>query len=60
MCCCNPLREDLLGGYAGDPAGILSTYSDSLQTLAVTLAVERSLATAQPVSPTQLLLQACN
>ena len=45
---------------SGDGGAILSDYGDSLQTLAVTLAVEQSLATAEPVSPSRLLLQSCH
>jgi len=40
----------------GDGSAILSSYSDSLKTLALTLAVNRSMQTGEPVSPAELLL----
>ena len=42
----------------GDGSAILSSYSDSLKTLALTLAVNRSMETGEPVSPAELLLSA--
>ena len=42
----------------GDPSGIRSDYTDSLRTLALTLAVNRSFETAERVSPAEVLLAA--
>lgn len=43
---------------SGDGSAILSDYSDSLRTFALTLAVNKSFETGEPVSPTELLLSA--
>jgi len=42
----------------GDPSAVLCPYADGLKTLAVTLAVERSLQSGEPVSPERLRLSA--
>jgi predicted dehydrogenase len=42
----------------GDGSAIRSDYSDSLRTLALTLAVNKSLETGEPASPTGLLMSA--
>jgi hypothetical protein len=43
---------------SGDDSGILSDYPDALMTLAVTMAVDRSLQTGEPVSPAEMVLAA--
>ncbi len=44
----------------GDGSAILSSYSDSLKTLALTLAVNESMETGERVSPAELLLAAAH
>ena len=43
---------------SGDGSAIQSDYADSLRTLALTLAVNKSLETREPVSLAELLLAA--
>jgi myo-inositol 2-dehydrogenase/D-chiro-inositol 1-dehydrogenase len=42
----------------GDASGIRSSYASGVRTLALTLAVNRSIETGEPVSPAELLLAA--
>jgi predicted dehydrogenase len=42
----------------GDPSGICSSYASGVRTLALTLAVNRSIETGESVSPAELLLAA--